>query len=397
MSNIIQSLLNRQNSLFQTDLQEHENDIVNIINHSSFLVLGGAGTIGQAVVKEIFKRNPKRLHVVDLSENNLAELVRDLRSSLGYIKGEFSTFVVDIGSVEFQLLLDSQQPYDYILNLSALKHVRSEKDVFSLLRMINVNIFNTHNCLTRFEKDNVKKYFADSTDKATNPVNLMGATKLIMEDLIFGSHVTYDVSSARFANVAFSDGSLLYGFRNRLEKRQPIVIPDNIERYFVTQQEAGELCLMSCLLGDNREIFFPKQTTDFKLLGFKPLLEKFLQQYDMQPLYCQTETEARDYNAYDRDKSYWPCFISKTDTTGEKPFEEFYSSDEETNFERFSTLGVIQKGQNCNQEKFDEFRSNIKSLIASGELNKQRVIEAIKILVPSLDHIEVNKSLDDKM
>ena len=397
MSRSIHSLLNRQCSLFCTDIVKYEAEITNIVNNSSFLVLGGAGTIGQAVVKEIFKRKPERLHVVDLSENNLVELVRDIRSSLGYINGEFSTFCLDIGSFEFDLFLDAHKTYDYVLNLSAMKHVRSEKDVFSLLRMLHVNIFNTHTSLKRFAEDNVKKYFAVSTDKAANPVNLMGATKLIMEDVIFGSDVRCSVSSARFANVAFSDGSLLHGFRNRLEKQQPLVIPSDVKRYFVTQQEAGELCIMSCLLGDNHEIFFPKETTAFNLLGFKPLLEKYLAQHDLLPLYCDTEHEARSYTAYDIDKNYWPCFISETDTTGEKPFEEFYSFFEKTNFQRYDTIGVVKKDQHFDEEKFKEFQDQIKAIIESDEVTKEKVVHVIKLLVPNLNHIEFHKSLDDKM
>ena len=397
MKYIVQSLLNRKNSLFEKDINAYEDEIFDIINNSSFLVLGGAGSIGRAVVKEIFKRNPSRLHVIDLSENNLAEIVRDLRSSLGYIAGEFSTFVIDIGSIEFNLFLDTQKSYDYVLNLSAMKHVRSEKDAFSLLRMINVNIFNTYNCLKRFENYNVKKYFAVSTDKATNPVNLMGATKLIMEDLIFGLNMKCNVSSARFANVAFSDGSLLDGFRNRIEKQQPIVIPNNIERYFITQQEAGELCIMSCLFGGQREILFPKKTEEFNLLGFRPLLEKFLEQYDLKPLYCRTEDDAREYREYDTDKTQWPCFISETDTTGEKLFEEFYNLSEITDFTRYQTIGIIHKDPNYDQEKFDEFQQLIINLIKSGKITKQKLANAIKFMVPNLNHIEVNKSLDEKM
>ena len=251
-------LLDRHEPLLTRDIAIHQQQLEQVISRSSFLVLGGAGTIGQAVCKEIFKRQPLKLHVVDISENNLTELVRDIRSSYGYIAGDFQTFALDIGSSEYDALIESDGRYDYVLNLSALKHVRSEKDPFTLMRMINVNIFNTTKTIEQAIKGGAKKYFCVSTDKAANPVNMMGASKRIMEMFLMRASVNIDISTARFANVAFSDGSLLHGFNQRLEKNQPLVAPNDIKRYFVTAQESGELCLMSCILGDNRDIFFPK-------------------------------------------------------------------------------------------------------------------------------------------
>ena len=234
---------------------------------SSFLVIGGAGSIGQAVVKEVFKRNPKKLHVVDISENNLVELVRDIRSSFGYIAGDFKTYALDIGSIEYDAFIESDGKYDYVLNLSALKHVRSEKDPFTLMRMIDVNIFNTEKTLQQSIDSGVKKYFCVSTDKAANPVNMMGASKRIMEMFIMRKSKDIKISTARFANVAFSDGSLLHGFDQRIKKRQPIVAPNDIKRYFVIPKESGELCLMSCIFGENRDIFFPKLSENSHLIS----------------------------------------------------------------------------------------------------------------------------------
>ena len=251
-------LIGRNKKLFTEDISVKNLELEQIVSTSKFLVLGGAGSIGQAVTKEIFKRNPLKLHVVDISENNLVELVRDIRSSFGYIKGDFKTFAVDIGSDEYDVFFESDGNYDYVLNLSALKHVRSEKDPFTLMRMINVNIFNTDKTIEQSIKKGVKKYFCVSTDKAANPVNMMGASKRIMEMFVHRRSKDIDVSMARFANVAFSDGSLLHGFNKRIEKNQPIVAPNDIKRYFVVPKEAGELCLMSCIFGKNRDIFIPK-------------------------------------------------------------------------------------------------------------------------------------------
>ena len=275
MLDILQ-LIGRTEELFKRDINCYDNELSTIVNNSSFLVLGGAGTIGQAVVKEIFKRDAKKLHVIDISENNLVELVRDLRSSFGYIKGDFQTFALDIGSIEYDSFIKSDGKYDYVLNLSALKHVRSEKDPYTLMRMIDVNIFNTDKTIQQSIDNGVKKYFCVSTDKAANPVNMMGASKRIMEMFLMRKSLKIDISTARFANVAFSDGSLLHGFNQRIEKNQPIVAPNDIKRYFVTAQDSGELCLMSCIFGENRDIFFPKLSESLHLITFSEIAIKYL-------------------------------------------------------------------------------------------------------------------------
>ena len=237
----ILKLIGRNKELFQSDIHNSELELTKIINKSSFLVLGAAGSIGQAVTKEIFKRQPKKLHVIDISENNMVELVRDIRSSFGYINGDFQTFSLDIGSLEYDAFIKKDGKYDYVLNLSALKHVRSEKDPFTLMRMIDTNIFNTDKTISQSIKNNTKKYFCVSTDKAANPVNMMGASKRIMEMFVNRQSLDIEVSMARFANVAFSDGSLLHGFNQRIHKKQPIVAPFDVKRYFVTAKESGEL------------------------------------------------------------------------------------------------------------------------------------------------------------
>ena len=251
-------VIGREKALFSPDTKLLSKELSAITQSSRFLIIGGAGSIGQAVTKEIFKRDPIAIHVVDISENNMVELVRDLRSTEGYRSGDFKTFAVDCGSVEFEALMASEGPYDYVFNLSALKHVRSESDPYTLMRMIMVNIFNTIKTLRLANKMGAKKYFCVSTDKAANPVNMMGASKRIMEMFLMRESLTQKISMARFANVAFSDGSLLHGFNQRFAKKQPFSAPNDVRRYFVTPEESGELCLLSGLLGGNRDIFFPK-------------------------------------------------------------------------------------------------------------------------------------------
>lgn len=287
------SLIGRTGPLFSADIPRHEKTLSGLIASSRFLVIGGAGSIGSAVVREIFKRKPRLLHVADISENNLAELVRDIRSSLGYIDGGFAAFAIDCGSDIFDSFMRDGQGYDYVLNLSALKHVRSEKDPFTLMRMIDVNIFNTDKTIQQAEEKGAKKYFCVSTDKAANPVNMMGASKRVMEMFLMKRSLELPVSTARFANVAFSDGSLLYGFNRRMEKGQPLSAPDDVRRYFVTPQESGELCLMSCLLGENRDIFFPKLDYDLNLVTFSEIAGRYLTSMGYEPVQCETEDEAR--------------------------------------------------------------------------------------------------------
>ena len=253
------NVFNRSRFLFEEDLIRAEADMASLISKSKFLVIGGAGSIGQAVTREIFTRQPKLLHVVDISENNLVELVRSLRSSVGYFDGDFKTFCLDFGGREFDALMEVSSGYDYVLNLSALKHVRSERDPFTLMRLLKTNIFNTLSSIQWAKSHNTGKYFTVSTDKAANPVNLMGASKKIMEIILMQESQEISVSTARFANVAFSDGSLLDGFNKRFSKLQPITVPKNIKRFFFTDKEADVVCLMSTLLGLNREIFFPKE------------------------------------------------------------------------------------------------------------------------------------------
>lgn len=396
MSNIL-NLIGRTTALFIADLKQFEQALADKVAASRFLVLGGAGSIGQAVVKEIFKRNPKKLHVVDISENNLVEVVRDIRSSLGYIDGDFQTFALDIGSIEYDAFIENDGQYDYVLNLSALKHVRSEKDPYTLMRMIDVNVFNTDKTIQQSIAKGTKKYFCVSTDKAANPVNMMGASKRIMEMFLMRRSESIEISTARFANVAFSDGSLLHGFNQRIQKRQPIVAPNDIKRYFVTPQESGELCLMSCLLGENRDIFFPKLSEDLHLITFADIAVRYLNNLGYQPYLCANEDEARELAKTLPEQGQWPCYFTASDTTGEKDFEEFFTNQETLDMQRFNNLGVIKNEAVYDESKLDLFEQTIGQMKQRKQWSKQQIVELFHEMIPDFGHKETGKYLDGKM
>ena len=395
--NSILKLIGREKELFTTDIQEKQQELYDIVSASKFLVLGGAGSIGQAVTKEIFKRNPKKLHVVDISENNLAELVRDIRSSFGYIDGDFQTFALDIGSVEYDAFIKADGQFDYVLNLSALKHVRSEKDPYTLMRMIDVNIFNTDKTLQQSVENGVKKYFCVSTDKAANPVNMMGASKRIMEMFLMRRSLDINISTARFANVAFSDGSLLHSFNQRIEKRQPIVAPNDIKRYFVTPQESGELCLMSCIFGENRDIFFPKLSENLHLISFADIAIKYLEQKGYEPVLCSNEDEARELAKTLPEQGKWPCLFTGSDTTGEKDFEEFFTENEVLDMQLFNNLGVIKNEAIFDSGLLTEFETSIQSMRDKRAWDKQSIVDLFFKMIPDFGHKETGKYLDGKM
>lgn len=396
MSNIL-PLIGREKELFRFDILAHEVELKRIVSESSFLVLGGAGSIGQAVSREIFKRNPKKLHVVDISENNMVELVRDIRSSFGYIDGDFQTFALDIGSLEYDAFIKADGKFDYVLNLSALKHVRSEKDPYTLMRMIDVNVFNTDKTIQQSIDAGAKKYFCVSTDKAANPVNMMGASKRIMEMFLMRKSEQMAISTARFANVAFSDGSLLHGFNQRIQKRQPIVAPNDIKRYFVTPQESGELCLMSCIFGENRDIFFPKLSEDLHLISFADIAVKYLEQIGFEPYLCETEEEARQLAHMLPEQGKWPCLFTASDTTGEKDFEEFFTDKEELDMSRFENLGIIKNDPLYEQELLALFESSIAEMKGERAWTKEQIVKLFFTMIPSFGHKETGKYLDSKM
>lgn len=390
-------LIGRERPLFEADIGRFEAHIAKMVHEGRFLVIGAAGSIGQAVTREIFMRNPKVLHVVDINENSMVELVRDIRSTLGYIDGDFRTFSIDCGGREFDALMNAGKGYDYVLNLSALKHVRSEKDPFTLMRLIEVNILNTIATLQAARRKGARKYFCVSTDKAANPVNMMGASKRIMEMFLMRESLEMSISTARFANVAFSDGSLLHGFNQRFTKKQPISAPNDVRRYFVTPRESGELCLMSCLLGDNRDIFFPKLSQALNLTRFSDVAIRFLAARGYQPHECETEDEARGRAVELIPKRKWPVYFFASDTTGEKDFEEFFTDTETLDMERFQSIGVILNEPRFDEMKLQNFLTEISRIRMQSTWDKPEIVALFNRMIEDFGHKETGKYLDDRM
>ena len=391
------SLLGRTDPLFDIDVSNNAYLLERAIKKSRCLVIGGAGTIGQAVTRELFKLSPSVLHVVDISENNMVELVRDIRSSLGYVTGDFKTFAIDCGGREFEALMASEKPYDFVFNLSALKHVRSEKDPFTLMRMVEVNVFNTIKTLNFARAGKAKKYFCVSTDKAANPVNMMGASKRIMEMFLMRESLTQPVSMARFANVAFSDGSLLYGFNQRFIKRQPLSAPNDVKRYFVTPQESGELCLLSGVIGDNRDIYFPKLNEGQHLITFSDIAIRYLCNLGYEPHECGSEEEARKRSEELIAKKRWPCYFFNSDTTGEKDYEEFFTDKEDLYMDRFRSIGVIRNHANFDETLLENFISEINTIRSKSTWDKQDFLNLFFMMLPEFAHKETGRYLDQRM
>ncbi|MBR6258227.1 MAG: UDP-N-acetylglucosamine 4,6-dehydratase [Lachnospiraceae bacterium] len=400
MDNILE-LIGRTRPLFKEDIERNAAFLDETVKKSRFLVIGGAGTIGSAICRELFARDPKVLHVVDISENNMVELVRDLRSSVGYTTGEFATFAIDCGSSIFDAFIRAQKQrvggYDYVFNTSALKHVRSEKDPFTLMRMVDTNIFNTISTIHASAEMGAKKYFCVSTDKAANPVNMMGASKRIMEMYLNKLSEELPVSTARFANVAFSDGSLLYGFGRRIDKEQPLAAPDDVRRYFVTPKEAGELCLMSCLTGENRDIYFPRLDEELNLITFSGIAERYLRHLGYEPVQCATEQEARESVKRLKAKRQYPVYFFHSDTTGEKDFEEFYMEGEQLDLERFANIGIIKKNADYDPGKLEYFTRSIAEFKAAGNWTRTDLINLFNEMIPQFAHKETGKFLDGRM
>lgn len=396
VSNIL-NLIGRESPMFQQDLPDCGKVLHDAIAGARVLVIGGAGSIGQHVAKEVFIRKPKTLHVVDISENNMVELVRDIRSSLGYIEGDTAFVPICMGSKEFEAFWTANAPYDYVFNLAAMKHVRSEKDQFSLMRMIKTNIIYTQKTHQLAAEAGTRKYFAVSTDKAENPANLMGATKRIMEICLSQQSGDTDVSTARFANVAFSDGSLLHSFNARIAKHQPLSAPCDIKRYFMTGPEAGLLCLFSAVIGKDQEIYFPKLDPNENLITFSQIAERFLESRGYEPVEVSSEDEARGQAAELIAQNKWPCYFFASDTSGEKPFEEFFSPSDDVIWDRHEDLGVIRGIAGPKEKDVSGFIQSIQAIQAKGTWDKAPLVELIKDYCPTLSHVETGKFLDGKM
>ena len=379
---------------FQKDLLNYESFLLDKINYKKILIIGGAGTIGSNYVKEILNYRPKKIIIVDINENGLTELTRDLRSStlLDY-NPIFITYPVNLLSDTFDKVFSSDS-WDIVSNFSAHKHVRSEKDKISIEALIKNNVFGAIKLLKLSENNPPKYFFSVSTDKAANPVNIMGASKSLMEKLILSQKNKIRVSTARFANVAFSNGSLLDGFVNRLNKKQPLSCPSDVKRFFVSPEQSGQICLLSTFLGDSGNIFFPKLDFHKDQIFFKDIALAFLKENGLEPLIVKSEKEAKQYD-FKNNTSKYPIYFFKTDTSGEKTYEEFYSEDEDYNIETFDSLGFIKSPEI--KISFEDIKADFENLFNNPNLQKSSIVTVIKKYVPDFKHIETGKHLDQKM
>lgn len=392
------SITRRDESLFQADLEANHDQLTQRINDRKVLVIGGAGTIGSSFIKAMLKFEVSCLYVVDTNENGLTELVRDLRSSTEYhIPDDFKTYPISYNDQVFENIMRERNGFDIVANFAAHKHVRSEKDHHSVQAMINNNVIFAKRLLDLLVEFPPQHFFCVSTDKAANPVNIMGASKKLMEDMIMSYVKKIPITTARFANVAFSNGSLLFGFIERMFKGQPLSSPSDVKRYFVSPEESGQICLLACMLGKSGEIFFPKLNYDEHMLTFSEIAERFLEVQRLKPLHCESEEEARQASMDIVElEGQYPVYFFTSDTTGEKPFEEFFTEDEEIDTQRFSGLGVVTKRQQT-EEPIDVIIDALKALFAKSDYTKSSIVEVLKGYLPNFNHLEKGKNLDQKM
>src|SRR5665647_1303068 len=389
----------RKESLLKQDFEKYDKALNSRINNKSVLVIGGAGTIGSSYIKAILKFNIKKLVVIDINENGLTELVRDLRSSTEYnIPFDFITYPVNFGDRVFEKIFHQHGPFEIVANFAAHKHVRSEKDIFSIEAMIENNVLRARKLLDLLIKFPPEHFFCVSTDKAANPVNIMGASKKLMEELIMAYSRKLPITTARFANVAFSNGSLPQGFIERLNKRQPWSCPTGIRRFFVSPQESGELCMIASVLGESGDIIFPKLDEERDMITFDAIALDFLKYIGMEADVCKTEEEARRKSLLLNDKSTtYPVYFFETDTSGEKPYEEFFTENEVLDNDKFINLGVIKNSLKRDISEIDKIFERLRSLFASDNVTKAGIVEILKTWLPNFEHIEKGKGLDSKI
>lgn len=394
---INQYVTKRPSSMFKADIETNRNELSRRIEGKSVLVIGGAGTIGSSFIKAILPFKPATLVVVDTNENALAELTRDIRSTKGmFVPDDYISYPMDFASPVFDKMFRSRGGFDIVGNFSAHKHVRSEKDIYSIEALLQNNVLHAKLLLDLLSKYPPEEYFCVSTDKAANPVNIMGASKRIMEDVIFSYSDKFPVKTARFANVAFSNGSLPAGFLSRIQKLQPLSAPSDVRRYFVSQEESGQICLLSCILGENRTIFFPK-FAEAQMMTFDAIGTELLKAHRYEVLECISDEEAID-RAEDlkNGSNLYPVHYAASDTSGEKPFEEFVTDTESADMNRFSSLGVITGKQIPDKGRVEKLFDGLNAAFESGT-TKEEVIRIMKVYLPNFEHIETGKSLDSKM
>ena len=395
---ISEKVTKRKSSLFSIDIDNYEEELSSQIKGNSVLVIGGAGTIGSSFIKAILNYYPSSLIVVDTNENGLTELTRDLRSTHELkVPEQYLTYPMSFDDPLFYRLLEKEDAFDIIANFAAHKHVRSEKDIYSISALIENNVIKYHSLLKKLLKKPPKHFFCVSTDKAANPVNIMGASKKIMEELIIAYSSKFKITTARFANVAFSNGSLLDGFISRVIKRQPLTAPLDIKRYFVSPEESGQICLLSCVLGESGDIFFPKLKSS-QMLSFSDISNDFLSEIGFDPLKCSSEKEAKAKAKliHNESKSY-PVFYFKSDTSGEKSFEEFFTKDEDLEIDKFFNLGIVKNKNNKSIIEVEDMIYDLKHKLSKKDISKNDIVCLLTKILPNFKHIETGKSLDQKM
>ncbi len=390
-------VLNRPKSLFHKDIEAFKDTLLEKIKGKSVLVIGGAGTIGSSFIRSILNYFPEKLHVVDTNENGLTELTRDLRSRKGqYIPEEYKTYPMNFGDPVFEKLFKNQKGYDIVANFAAHKHVRSEKDHYAIEAMVQNNVFKAKRFLDLLLEYKPEHFFCVSTDKAANPVNVMGASKKLMEETIMAYSRDMKITTARFANVAFSNGSLLDGYIFRLLRKQPISCPSDVKRFFVSPDESGQICMLACLLGKSGEIFFPK-LADEEMIYFKAITEAFFKAMNLEIDYCASEEEAKEKGDSFKEGNPYPVYFFKTDTSGEKLYEEFYTERDQLDMDTFDSMGVILNASKPTYSQIDAAILKLKSLMENDNCDKAAIVALLKDIIPDFEHIETGKNLDQKM
>lgn len=395
---IAKHVTNRETSMFLADIENNMEALNEKIAGKSVLVVGGAGSIGSSFIKAILPFKPASLVVVDTNENALAELTRDLRSTKGmYVPNDYVPYPMDFCSPVFEKMFRKRGGFDIVGNFSAHKHVRSEKDIYSVEALLQNNVIHAKMLLDLLAEYPPEEYFCVSTDKAANPVNIMGASKRIMEDVIFTYSDKFPVKTARFANVAFSNGSLPAGFIARLQKLQPLSAPSDVKRYFVSPEESGQICMLACMLGKNREIFFPRLEKE-QMMTFDKIAVALLHEHGYEVLECDSDEEAIDKATDLKNGSRkYPVHFSGSNTSGEKSYEEFYTDEETVDFDRLHALGVVTDKEIPDKDKVEVLFGELKKAFEKEETTKEEIIAIMKGYLPNFEHIETGKSLDSKM
>ena len=395
---ISDSVTFRPTSMFEPDIEANAERLTQEIEGKSVCVIGGAGSIGSSFIKAVLRFKPGKLVVVDLNENGLAELTRDIRSTEGlFVPEEYRAYTLNFADPIFSRIFREERGFDIVANFSAHKHVRSEKDRYSVQALIENNDIKAKKLMDLLCEFPPKHFFCVSTDKAANPVNIMGASKRIMEDLVMAYNDNFKVTTARFANVAFSNGSLPDGWLHRLQKKQPLAAPSDVKRYFVSPEESGQICMLACILGKGGEVFFPKLGED-QMLTFSSICDDFVKAEGFSKKECGSDAEAKLYAAkMDYDSETYPVVYFKSDTTGEKAYEEFYVPGEKIDMQRFQALGVVEQTARHPMTEVNAFFNLLEGIFAKDDFTKAQVVEAIKTFIPNFEHEEKGKNLDQKM